>query len=119
MLLRNASTGVLLAESVRRARTPWSRLAGWLTRSAIGVGEGLLFEQCCAIHTIGMRTPIDVIFLDRNDRVKQVHASVEPGRSHLGCGSASKVLEMGPGFIHLHDLLIGDRLLLEPAPGVA
>jgi len=119
VLLRNASTGALLAESVRRARTPWSRLIGFLTRSAVGVGEGLLFERCSAIHTVGMRTSIDVIFLDGGDRVEQVHASVEPGRRRLGCGSASKVLEMGPGFIHLHSLLIGDHLLLEPAPRVA
>jgi uncharacterized membrane protein (UPF0127 family) len=115
MYLRNASTGKLLARSVRRARTPWRRLLGWLTRSAVGIGEGLLFERCSAIHTLGMRTPIDVIFLDRNNRVKQVNANVVPGRQHVGCSSAVKVLEMGPGFLGANDLLIGDRLLLEAA----
>jgi len=116
MLLRNVSTGMLLAQSVRRARTPWRRIIGWLTRSAIGTGEGLLFEQCSAIHTIGMRTAIDVIFLDRHNCIKQVHAHVAPGRGHVGCSNATKVLEMGPGFIDEHDLLIGDCLVLEPIP---
>jgi uncharacterized protein len=113
MVLRNASTGTLLARKVRRARTPWHRIIGWLTRSAIGTQEGLLFEQCSAIHTIGMRAAIDVIFLDRNNCIKQVYAHVEPGRGVVGCKSATKVLEMGAGFVDEHDLLIGDCLLLE------
>jgi uncharacterized membrane protein (UPF0127 family) len=114
-LLRNASTGVLLARRVRLATSMWRRLVGWLSRSAIDAEEGLLFEDCSAIHTIGMRTPIDVIFLDEYGRVKQIHPAVGPGRGRVGCSSASKVLEMGPGFVDAHDLLIGDRLLLEPA----
>jgi uncharacterized protein len=113
MVLRNASTGIVLADDVRCARSPWRRLVGWLTRSIIGSGEGLLFEQCSAIHTIGMRTAIDVVFLDQHNRIKQVYAQVMPGQGFVSCSSASKVLEMGPGFIDGHDLLIGDYLLLE------
>lgn len=114
MTLRNASTGKLLAGRVRRARTPWVRIIGWLLRSSIAADEGLLFEQCSAIHTMGMRSPIDVLFLDHHDRIRTFWPHVEPGQARVNCNSATKVLEMGPGFIDTHDLLIGDRLLFEP-----
>jgi uncharacterized membrane protein (UPF0127 family) len=66
-----------------------------------------------------MRTAIDVIFLDHHDRIKQINAEVLPGKSRVACGTATKVLEMAPGFIDTHDLLIGDRLLLEPQLAVS
>jgi uncharacterized membrane protein (UPF0127 family) len=114
MTLRNASTGKLLARRVRRARSPWHRVIGWLLRSSIAADEGLLFEQCSAIHTIGMRSPIDVLFLDHHNRIRTFKPHVVPGQARVNCNIATKVLEMGPGFIDAHDLLIGDRLLLEP-----
>ena len=115
MVLKNATTGAVLAKRVRHAKSSWRRIVGWLHRSSISTDEGLLFEKCGMIHTIGMRTAIDVLFLDRRYRVSDIMPNVEPGRFQVGCMKAHSVLEMGPGFIELHDVLVGDRLLLAAA----
>jgi uncharacterized protein len=116
LLLWNVSTGLIMARSVQRARSPWRRIAGLLARPTIAADEGLLFERCSAIHTIGMRSAIDVIFLDRLHRIEHIEAGVTPGRGHVARRSAAHVLEMGPGFIAANDVAIGDRLALEAAP---
>lgn len=116
-MLRNETTGALLATHVRLARTSWSRIVGLLPRTDIDAEEGMLFERCSAIHTVGMRSPIDVIFLDRFDRVREIQANVTPGKGRVGCASACKVLEMGPGFIGSRDVLIGDLLKLYESSG--
>jgi uncharacterized membrane protein (UPF0127 family) len=112
MILQNATTGTILAKRVKRAVTPWRRIVGWLHRSSISTEEGLLFERCNAIHTIGMRTAIDVLFLDELLCISDIVPNVEPGRLHVAKDDAHSVLEMGPGFIAEHDVLVGDRLML-------
>lgn len=44
------------------------RLLGLALLSAERAGPGLLLPRCRAIHTVGMRFPIDAVFLDRCGR---------------------------------------------------
>ena len=62
----NTSNGRKLAEKVLQAETLSERMRGLLGRSTLPVGEALLLDPCRAIHTAGMRFPIDVLFLDLN-----------------------------------------------------
>lgn len=63
------------------------RVADWFMARALGllVGEpldpteGLLISPCSSIHTIGMRYPIDVVFVDREARAVRVYADVRAG----------------------------------------
>ena len=114
MILTNETSGKTLSHSVKQARLPWQRLIGLLSRRHIAADEGLYFERCLAVHTVGMRTAIDIVFLDRERRVLALHAFVQPGRTSVRCAGAVDVLEMGPGFIAMFEVAIGDRLLLEP-----
>ena len=70
----------------------------------------LLFQRCRSIHTIGMRVPITVAFLDRHLGVLRVDR-VPPWRGR-SCWRARHVLECGVGA----DLRVGDRLSLGDAP---
>jgi len=54
-------------------------------------GEGLLLERCRSVHTIGMRYPITVVFLDRSWRVVRIDRS--PAGRMLFCRRARHVLE--------------------------
>ena len=60
----NRTRGIVLGEEVWTARTLLSRLVGLLGSDAIGDGEGLWIVPCRSVHTLGMRYPIDVAFLD-------------------------------------------------------
>lgn len=53
----------------------------------------LLITPCSAVHTIGMRYPIDVAFLASGGLVLSVHHWVRPGRLHISHKGAEAVLE--------------------------
>ncbi|HEY0381272.1 MAG TPA: DUF192 domain-containing protein [Candidatus Elarobacter sp.] len=113
-LVRNRTTGRVLARRVRRADGWLTRLVGFLPRGTIAPEEGLWFEKCSAVHTLGMRTALDIVFLDRQFRVLRVDADVRPQRLHVGVRHAHVVAEFGPGFAAANPLEPGDELSLEP-----
>jgi uncharacterized membrane protein (UPF0127 family) len=116
-LLRDAGTGRVLAGRVRRADGWLSRLLGFLPRSSIAADEGLWFAHCRAVHTLGMRVALDVVFLDRQGRVIRIDAGVGPGRWQVGEAQADTVAEFAAGFAAAQRLAPGDAVVLEPLPG--
>ena len=113
-LVRNRDTGRVLAWRVRRADGWVARLVGFLPRRSIAPEEGLWFEGCGAIHTLGMRSALDVVFLDRSMRVVRVAENVPPQRLYVGARGAHVVVEFGPGFAKANPLELGAHLGLEP-----
>ncbi len=109
--LRVGATGRVLAERVARARG-LARYVGLLTRGAVAADEGLWFDHTSAVHTLGMRATVDLIFLDAGKRIIRCDAGVRPGRLVVSCAGASAVLEMGAGFLASAALAVGDELAL-------
>ena len=58
----------------------------------------LVLDPCKWIHTLGMRTSIDVVYLDANNIVVDT-ATVKPWRVGAYVSSAQRVVEAAPGFI--------------------
>ncbi|HET7815130.1 MAG TPA: DUF192 domain-containing protein [Candidatus Baltobacteraceae bacterium] len=112
-VLRNATTSQVIAERVRYADSWWDRLAGFIPRGAVDPDEGLWFRDCWAIHTLGMRAQIDVIFLDADNRVVKTQRSVPLHHPFISCIGARAVVELGAGALDGRDVLAGDRLVLE------
>jgi uncharacterized membrane protein (UPF0127 family) len=53
-LLRNATTGAVIATRVDRATTFLERTVGLRARPRVRPDEGLWFDNCSAINTLGM-----------------------------------------------------------------
>jgi len=70
----------LLWHRVLVANSFFSRLMGLLNRASLEPSEGMFFNKAPAIHTIGMRFPIDILFLDASRRVAKVLQQVKPNR---------------------------------------
>jgi uncharacterized protein len=113
MLLKNATTGDIIATEVRRAERMLERLIGFLNRDIISPNEGLWFPECSLVHTLGMRTPIDIVFLDAGDRVLRTLRNVPKNRPLITCARATAVIELGSGALEACDVLAGDRFMLE------
>lgn len=111
-VLRNATTGEVIAERVRYADGWWQRLAGFIPKEVVEPDEGLWFRDCWAIHTMCMRAQIDVIFLDDQGRVVRADRQVRLNRPMIACPGASSVVELGAGALEGRDVLAGDRLEL-------
>lgn len=92
------------------ARSPWRRLHGLLGRRGLGPDEGCLLRPCRAIHTLGLRFPIDVVWLDEELRVLRVDEAVPPGWHARRCPRAYAALELAAGAARALGLTPGSAL---------
>jgi hypothetical protein len=107
--LYNLDRGVNLAQRVRVAATSRERRKGLLGISEMDRDGGLWIHPCEAIHTFGMKMPIDVIFLDRSYRIRKIRREIGANRISF-CISAASVLELAPGTITATGTQLNDRL---------
>lgn len=80
------------------ADTWWSRLRGLLGRPALAVdgSEGLLIRPCSSVHTVGMRYPLDLVFLADDGEVLDWREHVRPFRA-AACRRAVATVEFHSG----------------------
>lgn len=111
--VQNLDRGVTVATEVRVAGTSGARRRGLLDVEALAEGAGLWIAPCEAIHTFGMKVPIDVVFLDKDFRVRKLVANLAPRRIAI-CLKASSVLELQREAVARSGTSVGDRLKWEP-----
>jgi len=107
----NLTRNVQLATSVELATTSRKRSKGLLGRSGLGQGEGLWIAPCESVHTFGMRFAIDLVYLDKQHRVRKIRRNVPPWRISA-CLAAHSVLELAAGAIREQDAQPGDQIEL-------
>jgi uncharacterized membrane protein (UPF0127 family) len=83
----------VLGFTVPAARGFRARLLGLALLDREDAGEGLLIPGCRCVHTVGMRFPLDLLFLDEYGRVVELRRGVSPGRIAC-CAGADSVLEL-------------------------
>ncbi|CAB3649746.1 hypothetical protein LMG22037_00921 [Paraburkholderia phenoliruptrix] len=105
---RDAGISVSITQTVRE------RMRGLLGRDSLPAGEALLLERCGSVHTFGMRFEIDVLFLDRRERVVAIHHDVRKHRVLFDL-RAVHTLEMPAGAARARGLAVGDCLVFEAA----
>ena len=109
-LLRN---GQPLAGWTCSVATSWlERAAGLLFRAPLSADECLRIAPCSSVHTIGMRYPIDVVFVDRAGKVAKLSRDVRPLRAAM-CLRADATFEFRVGAIDRLGLAVGDTLAAE------
>ena len=111
----NLTRHTVLATAMEIADNGRKRNKGLLGREQLAYGEGLWIVPCQAVHTIGMKFPIDLIYLNRKKRIKKLSHAVPPWRLSI-CLSAQSVLELPAGTIRDTQTQTGDTLELLPAP---
>jgi uncharacterized membrane protein (UPF0127 family) len=97
VIVVNRSRNAVLGARVRRADGFLRRLKGLLGSRALPEGEGLWIVPCEAVHTIGMRYPIDVLFLDAYGRATGCCRGLAPNRFSPRFRGARGALELPAG----------------------
>jgi uncharacterized protein len=110
----NVTRGTALATKLELAGTGESRRKGLLGRNGLPQGEGLWIAPCESVHTFFMRFAIDLVYLDREHRVKKVRSNVGPWRLSA-CFSAHSVLELPAGTIRASQTECGDTVEIQSA----
>lgn len=110
----NLSRSSELGYAIEVASRGPQRRRGLLGRNGLTEGGGLWIVPCEAVHTFGMRFPIDLVYLDRHMRVKKVCSNVGAWRMS-GCLTAHSVVELPVGTLLRTGTRIGDTLEVTPA----
>jgi uncharacterized membrane protein (UPF0127 family) len=76
----NVTRRAKIADRVQLAGDGRNRRKGLLGRDTLPSGEGLWIVPCEAVHTFGMRFPIDLVYLDRQLRIVKIRSNVGPWR---------------------------------------
>lgn len=95
---------------LRCCGTFWTRLQGlyglksqeaaW-TPPTLSGHQGLCLYPCRAVHTLGLRMPIDVVFVDSDlNEIKRVDR-LRPNRVTV-CWGAKAAIELPPGYCQRH-----------------
>ena len=103
--------GVPFLEHAELATAMWDRMRGLLGRTELAPRHGLILAPCTSIHMIGMRFPIDAIFLARDGEVVRIVRSIAPGAFYVGGGRrAHATLEIAARWLAHDTIKPGDRL---------
>lgn len=108
MKVVNKNSKKEIATNVEIADRLFSRMKGLLGRDELPAGEALVITPCNSVHTFGMRFPIDVIFLDKRNKVVGCARNLQPNRLSRMVFSARSVLEAPAGTIDRTSTKIGD-----------
>src|SRR5579863_2522679 len=101
-----------LATELALAHTHWSRLRGLLGTSEDDFrnGCGLWIRPCHGVHTLGMRFPVDVVYLDRDAIVVHLEPNLRPWRLAPVRLQATSVLELPTHTVAQTETALGDRI---------
>lgn len=103
----------MLATRAEVADTSAKRRTGLLKHQRLESGEGLWIIPCESVHTFFMKFAIDLVYLDKNKKVRKVRHAVPPWRASA-CFSANSILELPAGTAKETGTQPGDQLSIEP-----
>lgn len=109
-----------VAAIVVRAGSWWAKGWGVLGRSSLPSGEGLWLPAVASIHTLGVRFPLDLLFLSNDFICLRQVAQLPPGCWNCRGAGAYHTLELGAGTLaqRVPIAQVGDRWVLERLPVV-
>ena len=99
MKIYNSTQNNLIADEVKVAKTFIKKTFGLILRNDISEADGLIIKPCNSIHTFFMRFPIDVLFVDRKNKIIALHENVKPWRILPIHFNSSYVIEIKSGQI--------------------
>lgn len=102
------NSGRVLVGNLTVADSIFSRMKGLLGKDSLSEGEGLWIKPCKGVHTVAMNFAIDVIFLNRDQRVIAIKNDLKPNRMTTIYSGAATVLELPAGSARDAQLSIGD-----------
>ena len=108
----NVTRQTEIGNSIEAADRGSRRRKGLLGRDGLAAGEGMWIVPCEAVHTFFMRFAIDLVYLDRRNRVVKTRKDVHPGRLSA-CLRAHSVVELPSGSIARTQTQTGDSLEIE------
>ena len=108
----NRTRNAYLASHLSVAETHLSRLRGLMCKDAANfpAGSGLWIIPCRGVHTLAMKFPIDVLYLDKNKFVVHVEQNLKPWRMARVSLRTASVLELPDNTLQSSGTAVGDEI---------
>ena len=110
--VRNLTRNTVLADSADVADSSEKRRTGLLKHTGLNPGEGLWIVPCESVHSFFMKFAIDLVYLDRDKKVRKVRHRMAPWRVSA-CLTAHSILELPAGVVEATGTLKGDQLAID------
>jgi uncharacterized protein len=107
--LINEAAQTIVVPHLEVADTYFKRLIGLQFKPRLPPGQGLLLVPAGSVHTMCVRFPLDLVFIDAHGGVLRVRENVLPWRVALAPRGTHAVLEMSGGENRIR---VGDRLAI-------
>jgi uncharacterized membrane protein (UPF0127 family) len=110
----NRTRGTVLCERLEVAESIAAKSRGLLGRDGLAPGSGMLFESGLVplmwMHMFFMRFAIDIVFLDKSNRVLRINHRLRPWRISSMVFGARRALELEAGAAARSGTAEGDQL---------
>jgi uncharacterized membrane protein (UPF0127 family) len=83
------------------------RLGGLLVLEQLKHNQALWIAPCNSVHTLGMKYALDLVYIDKYNKVCALVANVKPWRASF-CLKAKAVMELSAGSLQTLDFQRGD-----------
>jgi uncharacterized protein len=110
MIIRNKMKLTALAKNCHVADSFSARLQGLIGKRGISEEYALIISPCNTIHMFFMKFCLDIIFVDKNNRVVHLIENIKPWRLSKIVWSANCVIELQTDTIKRSRTEIGDIL---------
>ncbi len=108
----NRTREAFLSLSVTRADTHFARLKGLLGKVSLKSDEGLWTIPCQGIHTMCLLFPLDLLYLDADNRVVHLVENLGTFRFSPIRSDSASVLQLRTRTIFASNTQVGDELLI-------
>ena len=110
----NRTRGPVVCEMLEVAASQAEQSRGLLGRDGLAPGSGMLFEGSWLplmwMHMFFMRFAIDIIFVDKANRVLRINHSLKPWRVSSMVFGARRAIELEAGATARSGTIVGDQL---------
>jgi len=113
MKIINLTQKTIIATRALEAKSFFARLKGLLGKKDFSPEDALIIEGCQAIHMFFMKFAIDVIFVDRRNKVVGLVQNIEPFFLSPFFFKARRAIELPKGSIEKFLVHLGDDLEIE------
>ncbi|GHT33676.1 hypothetical protein AGMMS49592_2710 [Endomicrobiia bacterium] len=100
---------VKLKIKVIRAETFWERFSGFMFKKSSL--HAILFCKCNSVHTFFMRFNLDIVYLDKENKIVKIIKSLKPFRIALPVYNAVSILEIPSNKNISKELAVGKKLI--------
>lgn len=102
----------IVIPNLKLANTFITRFKGLMGSNVLSKDEGLLITPCQQVHTHFMAYPLDLVFIDQEDKVIEILTNIKPWRFSKYIKKSKAILELSANTAN-EKIQLGDTLVYD------